>query len=140
MKYWQDRRELKKFLQVVAGQKEVALVIAENDLDLQELQQSLKKSGFTKVDRTTELLNRMDKPGKLLFTFSGTINKSVYDFITQYPTGQVEIFDSANMQSQVTVPDYKKLSVIVLITKPNLVALENEGYSIRLNTGVAYQV
>ena len=136
----QNKDQLKKFLQVVAGQKEVALVIAENDLDLQELQQSLKKSGFTKVDRTTELLNRMDKPGKLLFTFSGTINKSVYDFITQYPTGQVEIFDSANMQSQVTVPDYKKLSVIVLITKPNLVALENEGYSIRLNTGVAYQV
>ena len=131
--------ELKKFLQVASGQKEVALIIAEDETQVQELQQSLKKSGFTKVDRTSELLNRMDKPGKLLFTFSGTINKNVYDFLMQYPTGQVEIFDHSAMQSQVSVPNYKNLSVIALITKRNLVVLENQGFSIRMNTGVAYQ-
>ncbi len=136
----QTRDELKKFLSIASGQKEVGLIIAEDETQVQELQQSLKKVGFIKVDRTSELLNRMDKPGKLLFTFSGTINKNVYDFLMQYPTGQVEIFDHTQMQSQIAIPDYRNLSVIALITKRNLLVLENQGYSIRMNTGVAYQV
>ncbi len=135
-----NKDELKKFLQVASGQKEVALIIAQDETELQELQQSLKKSGFTKVDRTSELLTRMDKPGKLLFTFSGTINKNVYDFLIQYSTGQVEIFDRTTMQSQVAVPNYRNLSVVALITKKDLLALEKQGFSIRENTGVAFQV
>lgn len=134
-----NKDELMKFLKVASGQKEVALVIAQDETELQELQQFLKKDGFIKVDRTSELLNRMDKPGKLLFTFSGTINKHVYDFLMQYSTGQVEIFDHSKMQSQIAIPDYRLLSVVALITKQNLLELEKQGYSIRINTGVAYQ-
>lgn len=131
--------ELKKFLQVASGSGEVALVIAENEAELQEFQQAFKKTGFIKVDRTSELLNRMDQPGKLLFTLNGIINKNVYDFLMQYSTGQVEIFDSSKMQSRITTPDYKNLSVVVLVTKLNLVVLETQGYGIRMNAGVAYQ-
>lgn len=135
----QQPNDLNKFLSLASGQREVALVIAQDETQLQELQQSLKKNGFSKVDRTSELLKRMTGPGKMFFTLTDTINKNVYDFLVQYPTGQVEIFDSSQMQSHVTTPDYRNLSVVLLVTKHNLLALESQGYGLRMYTGVAYQ-
>ncbi len=136
----QQHHNLNEFLKIASGQREVALIISRDDSELQEQQQVLKKNGFVKVDRTAELLKQIQQPTKLYFTVSGTINKNIYDFIAQFPTGQVEIFDNSQMKTSVFTPDYVNLSVAAVVTKKDLLALEAVGFSLRQHCGVAYQV
>lgn len=131
--------ELNSFLQLASAQREVALVVAKDEGELQQLQQTLLQQGFTKVDRTAELIKRFDQPGKLLFVLNRNLNKSIYDLIAQYPTGQVELFDSGAMRTHVTTPNYAQLTLVTLVTQANLLALESQGFALRQLTGLAYQ-
>ncbi len=131
--------ELEKFLRAASGQQEAALVIAKNEEAFQKVRRTLEEDSFTKAEGVTELLARIDGGGKIYFALSDTMDKDTYDFLVQYPTGQVEIFDRSKMQSHVAVPDYGNLSIAVLITTKNLAALEAQGFDLRGHTGIAYQ-
>ena len=67
------------------------------------------------------------------------MSKDFYDFLVQYPTGQIEIFDNSTMESKTISPDYANSCKIFLVLKEDLNKLQEKGWDILANTGLAYQ-
>ena len=67
------------------------------------------------------------------------MNKDVYDFIVQYPTGQVEIFDNTAMKSNTFSPNHTNSCVVILVLKEDLSKIQEKGWDILSLCGVTYQ-
>jgi hypothetical protein len=67
------------------------------------------------------------------------MQKELYDFILQYPTGQIEIFDKDKFQSKSISPLYRDVSIVVLTTKQTLMNMQKKGYKLLENVGITYQ-
>ncbi len=127
------------FLSFTHHQKEVSVVIAKNEAELKELKNTLDSQGFMQLADSPELLRYVSAPSKVYFLIHGNLPKRVYDFLVQYPTGQIEIFDKSQMKSTLIKPVYKDVSVILLLTKEQLISIQKGGYQILEHTGLAYQ-
>ncbi len=134
-----NENKLTNFLKYAAFQKEVSLIIAKNEEELKEFEEILDKNHFKKASHVSQLLLYIDSPSKLYFHINSNLPKELYDFILQYPTGQVEIFDKNKMSSTVTTPSYSDVSVILLITKEKLSQIQNGELEILSHVGLTYQ-
>lgn len=126
--------ELGEFLDIMAGSKEVGLVIAKDTEELEDFNRSMNDSGFKRVEEIADLF----KFSKTFVTINENMSKDVYDFVVQYPTGQIEIFDKELMQSQIFSPDYNR-SVVLLVIKNDLNKLRSRGFNLLSLVGPAYQ-
>jgi hypothetical protein len=132
--------ELIKFLETSSGQKEVGFVIAKDSTQQTEFLSFLDLNGFKQIIKMSDLLAEVVKPGKLYLSLEGDVKKDTYDFIAQYSTGQVEIYDHETMRSSIVTPDYRNLSLILLITKEALAKAQSSGYDLLSYAGPAYQL
>lgn len=107
---------LEEFLPVAIGAKEVSLVVAKDNSELLKFVGVIKKSGFVQSENVNDLTQNL----KIFFIVDKSIDKDIYDFIVQYPSGQIEIFDKNIMQSKVYSPDYANSAFIILVTEDNL--------------------
>ena len=124
------------FIHTVYGSHEVGLVIAKNDKTLANLVRSMDGMGFKRSEAGGDFF----KFPKTYRIVGDSLEKDVYDFIVQYPTGQVEIFDSELMRSRMSSPDYKNSAVILGVTKENLKKLQVQGFDLLSSAGPAYQI
>lgn len=128
------------FLSVALGSKEVALVIAKNKTELLSLAKAMDKQGFKRSENILEIFSAFGgKSHKTYFVAYEKMDKDIYDFIVQYPTGQVEIFDKKLMKSQIFFPDYKNFAVVLLVDKDDLNKIQKKGFNLLSVTGSAYQ-
>lgn len=127
------------FLKFSNSQKEVSLAIARDEEELKEIQELLETNHYRRANHASQLLLHIDAPAKIYYLISEKLPKEIYDFIIQYPTGQVEIFDSEKMKSSVVQPSYSDVSVIFLITKDNLANIRKDNFEMLNNTGITYQ-
>lgn len=127
------------FLEHTLSQKEVSLVIAKDETELQQLVKSLEADNFRQAIDTSDLFKHVTKPVKVFVLVKDKLSKDLYDFIIQYPTGQVEIYDKFNLKSQLVTPVYDKVSVIFIVTKDALKKTQELGYQVLEHTGIAYQ-
>jgi hypothetical protein len=134
-----NSKKIKEFLNFVKSQKEVGFIITENDKDLKEFEKELTLSSFIKNGNIVELGESLKKSGKNFIVLKNEDLKSVYDFLIQYPTGQIEIFDSKLMKSEVIIPNYAKSTVVLLTTKKYLSKIEKEGYDLLSHAGLTCQ-
>lgn len=128
------------FLCHTFSQKDTSLIIAEDDTELNNFQAILLKQGFRQVSGVYQLLTNITFPNKVFFILNENLAKDVYDFIVQYPTGQIEIFDKDRMNGKITRPSYEDVSVIFITTKENLGKIRKEGYNLLSNVGMTYQI
>lgn len=128
------------FISHIESQREISLAIANGQRELDDFVSSLEESGFRQVIDTHELFRRVVKPVKIFYLIKDPFPKPIYDFMVQYPTGQVEIFDKASMRSDIIIPVYHKVSIVFLVRKDRLLSIEKEGYSLRENTGITLMV
>lgn len=135
MSHTSNSKSIEEFLFVTQGGKEVGLVIAQNE---EELKSFVKVMGGFNFERSENIADLFKFP-KTYFVITPDMDKDVYDFIVQYPTGQVEIFDKKLMQSQTLSPDYKKQGIILLVDKDNLNKIQEKGFDLLGNTGPAFQ-
>ena len=122
--------------------KEVSLAIAQDEKELKQFQEILDKKNFKQANNIFELLDNIkSNPINYFIAAKEHVKskKEIYDFIIQYPTGQIEIFNPATMQSQIANPDYQKLTTIILITKEDLAEFRKENFDILSNVGLTYQ-
>jgi|GEM_PF-618897 len=133
------RQKLNKFLNLASSQKEVSLVIAKDGQELQEFQEVLGKSGLKKVEDIFALNNRIKNPHKSFLTLSKTFDKNIYDFLIQYPTGQVEIFDNQKMKTETLLPHYQGSTILFLTTAENLNQIQKKGFDFLSNIGLVYR-
>jgi hypothetical protein len=130
-----NKKSFSQFLNIASGQKEVSITIAKNQKEQDDFIKILSENGFKKSDAVYELL---ENP-KTYFVASKNIDKNIYDFIVQYPTGQVEIFDKNIMKSNLYTPEYKDKVVIIVALKNNLKKLQKKNFDLLALTGPAYQ-
>ncbi len=126
---------LHDFLSMLVGSPEVGVVIAHDEKELMAYTLHLEQSGFCKVQG----VHNLPLPAKAYIIADADMDKDVYDFVVQYPGGQVQLFDKKTMQPQFFSPDYKKVAVVLLVTKDNLNSLQSKGWNILAATGPAYQ-
>ena len=126
---------ISEFLAVMAGSKEIGLVIAKDNKELESFAQAMDDMDFKHVEEISDLV----KFPKTYITVREDMDKNVYDFAVQYPTGQVEIFDKELMRSQTFSPDYKNLSLVFLVAKDDLNKLKTKGFELLSCVGPAYQ-
>lgn len=133
MQYFTD------FLKYTLSQKEVSVAIAKDEAELQQLVKSLEADSFRQAIDTADLFKHITKPSKVFVIVKDKLSKDLYDFMIQYPTGQVEIYDKFNLKSQLVAPVYDKASVIFVVTKDALKKTEELGYQMLEHAGIAYQ-
>ncbi len=127
------------FLQHTTSQKEVSLVIAQDEPELKELRAVLDQKAFTQLVDHPEFFRYISTPSKIYFVIQNHMPKRIYDFIMQYPTGQVEIFDKNKMKAVVISPIYKDVAVVILMTKETLGNIQKSEFQILEKVGMTYQ-
>jgi len=131
-----NKASIEEFLSVIIGSREVGLVIAQNEAEISSFAKAMDRFDFKRSENISDLF----KSPKTYLVADGNLDKDVYDFIVQYPTGQVEIFDKKLMQSQMLSPDYKNSAIVLLVDKKNLNKIQEKGFDILGVAGPAFQV
>jgi len=126
---------ISEFLSIVAGSKEIGLAIARDDKELENFSQSMDGGGFRQVEGISDLL----KSPKTYMRIGKTLDKNVYDFVVQYSTRSVQIFDKEKMQNQTFFPDYENSAVVLLVAKDDLNKIQTKGFDLLSAVGPAYQ-
>lgn len=127
------------FLKFTLSQKDVSLAIANDDSELIELMKKLEEKEFRQAVDTSDLFKQITQPSKSFFVAKESLSKDMYDFVVQYPTGQVEIYDKFNLKSQTVMPSYKDVTIIFLITKEVLKKAQEAGFMLLEKVGITYQ-
>ncbi len=129
---------LKDFLQKINSQKEVSLIIAK-DSEFEEIVKTLRSFKFKDVTGIPDLLKKIEKPSKIFLCLKKVFPKEVYDFITQYPTGQIEIYDNHNTEPYVATPIYKGVSIVIVTDPSALDSAKDLGFSVLNTVGLIYR-
>ena len=116
------QEELQKFLIRINGSTEPCLIIAKDEQGLIAIENEVSNFGFQKTKDIVEILNAIKNGNKIYFTLGKTLESSMYNIFTQYPTGQVTIYDG--QKNFVVSPDYGNGAILILITKENLEKIE----------------
>jgi len=130
-----NKASIEEFLSVMIGSREVGLVIAKNEAEISSLAKAMDRFDFKRSENISDLF----KSPRTYLVADENIDKDVYDFIVQYPTGQVEIFNKKLMQSQTLSPDYKNSAIVLLVEKNNLNKIQEKGFDILGVAGPAFQ-
>ncbi len=127
------------FISRTPSQREVSLIVAKDDQELNSFQSVLQRQGFRQAVGVYQLLTNITFPSNVFCIVNSSLPKDVYDFIVQYPTGQIEMFDKDRMAEKVTKPSYEDVSVVFIITKENLSNIQKGNYRLLENVGMTYQ-
>ena len=133
MKSLRSSQPFNDFLEIASG-REVALAVAKDEKELNEFIKSMNELGFKEGNDASDLLGH----SKSFIVAKIEAGKDIYDFVVQYPTGQVEIFNKDNMQSETFSPDYKNRAIL-LIDEKILNKLSGEGFDLLSVAGPAYR-
>lgn len=127
--------ELAVFIHAVFGSKEIGLIIAEDESEQEGFAASLDGMGFVRSKNAGDLV----KFPKTYLILEEEMDRDVYNFLVQYPTGQIQMFDSKTMRSKVMAPDYNLSTAVIMVTKSNILKLRAKGYEALSLAGPAYQ-
>ncbi len=115
------------------------MVIAKDIDELKEFVQELKDADCKYLKDIWEVMDFANSEGRGCFAMDEGLEKELYDFIVQYPTGQVEIWDEAKHDFRVLNPKYEDVSLVFLITKQDLENIKKQSFEILSKVGLTYQ-
>lgn len=130
--------DLIKFIEYSVSQKEVSLIITKDKEEIQRVAKILIELDYHEEINVSDMVKIVSQTSKIFITLENVFSKDIYDFVVQYPTGQVEIYDKVNLKSQTVTPAYKDVSIIVVadeetIKKSKFPILEKVGLTYRGN-------
>ena len=130
--------DLIKFIEYSVSQKEVSLIITKDKEEIQRAAKILIELDYHEEINVSDMVKIVSQPSKFFIILKDDFSKDVYDFVVQYPTGQVEIYDKVNLKSQTVTPAYKDVSIIIVadeetIKKSKFPILEKVGLTYRGN-------
>ncbi len=135
MSHTSNPTSIEEFLSWMTGSREVGLAVAKDQTEFENFAEALNRNGFKKSENVLGLL----EVKKTYFIADQNTAKDIYDFVVQYPTGQIEIFDKKIMQSRTFSPSYKDLAVVLLVDQDNLNKLQAKGFNFLSASGPAYR-
>jgi len=126
---------IKQIISIIKNSKEPGLIIAKDDAELLDFVRIMNEQGLKQSRNIDDLL----KTSETYFILKEDLDKDMYDFIVQYPTGQIQVFNKELMKSEIVFPDYENSALILVITKDTLRKISSKGFDILSITGPAYQ-
>lgn len=130
------------FLSQIKNAKEVSLVLAQDESEKYNLEKLLLENNFSKVIDVFDLMKKIEIGGECFFVLDLTadikILKKYYDFVIQYPTRQIEIFDANKNISLVVSPNVNS-KVILLIDKEAIQNCQKQNFDFLSLVGLTYQ-
>jgi len=127
------------FLSRTPSQKEVSLVIAQDESEQKALTAKLRELDFRNASSPLDLLEVLKTPSQVYVVLDGQWSKELYDVCVQYPTGTIELLDCEHMAPVVVTPQYESTALVYVITKDALIEIEKQGYQLRQATGLTFQ-
>lgn len=109
-------------------------MIAKSKAELLAFEEDVKKMGYKKTEKVADFFSSRNT-----YFIADNMAKDFYDFIVQYPTGQVEFFNKKTMQSETFTPDYKNSAIVFLVEKNNLNNLQSQGFDLLSKAGPAFR-
>ncbi len=131
------QKEIKKFLQLVTSAKEASLMVAENENELEELEQELSSADFRKTQNIREIFDAIRNGEKTYFILKDELGNNIYNILAQYPTGQINAYDGK--ENLVANPNYQTGAVLILITEENLNQVEKSDKSLLKLAGLTWR-
>jgi hypothetical protein len=122
---------LNNLLEATTRTHEAGLVIARDSAAQKRLIQSLEQAG---LKRTTVTSFKPAAHGSYVVIEDRTQYKDAYDFVCQYPTTVVSLYDAATKQMVVMRPDYRTPLVFVM-TDATLASMSKAGFDLRGRIG-----
>jgi hypothetical protein len=131
--------KLLEFLGLLSSQREVALVIAQANSELEDFTQTLNQAQYSRISDLNGLLDyKEDTKGYIVLdSVSPDLLKQVYDFTTQYPTGQISLNDGQGKTIMVS-PNYLAASLILVVSKEQLERIQSQ-FNFLSVVGLSYQ-
>ena len=131
--------QFEKFINTASSNKEASLIIAKDEDEIKKYAKRLQELNFKETKNCERLIDEFLKPAKIYLVLDQNFDKNCYDFIMQYPTGLIEMFDKNIMSSRTIHPDYKDLTFLLLSTKSNLIQIQKNKFDILSNVGLTYR-
>lgn len=129
----------KQFIKDASNQRELPLALAKDTDQFYELHNLLKDEGFKGTDKIYRIVENPEDYSKGYIVINEHNYKQVYDFVIQYPTGQVNYFDQINTKNFIFTPDYKKQTLILLTTNEFMLYLQNNRLNFLEIVGMVYR-
>jgi len=126
---------LEEFLTIIAGSRDIGLIIAKDGDELNRFARFLQEMGFGLSKNMSDLFRHR----KTYFVVDESSAKDAYDFAVQYPTGQVEIFNKEQIRSEVFSPDYNNLNPVLLVARDCLNKLQANDFDLLSAVGPTFQ-
>ncbi len=126
---------LHEFLDILKGQKDVGLVLARDESEMGGFIKFFEDSGFQTSKNVFDFFGFQ----KMYLVLDENLPKDLYDFVAQYPTGQVEIFDKEKNESKVFSPDYQSQVLVLVATESVLAKLKERSFEIIDKVGPVYR-
>lgn len=120
------------FLDKLTGSKQVGLFVVDND-PLNKSEEAIIGDGFE-----VSIPKDYSGEGSYVFVLDPENAKGLYDFATEYPTGQVSCMDREGKRIWVT-PHYDKSRVVILAERTTLVELQKQDLDFPAACGMTYQ-
>jgi len=134
-----NKHELEKFLGFTLGAKDISLIIARDKEQLSEYISEMGKSEFQKLPNFQEVIIFVQRGGRGYILIDALLEKEIYDFVVQYPTGQIEIWDRKKNDSIIIYPNYKTISLVLLVTNDVLSKNNEAGFVLLDKVGLTYR-
>lgn len=115
------------------------MVIARDESEQAELTTKLQEHGFREASYPLDLLEALKAPSQVYAVLERQLSKELYDVCVQYPTGTIELLDSERMVPVVVSPQYENTALVYVVTKDELIAMEQQGYQVRQAVGLTFQ-
>lgn len=129
-------KALTEFLPYTVSQKFVSLLLVESEPGVKKAVSILKKQGYVHLSAASLL----EKRGNYYLMARDYSARELQDLLVQYGSGQISLHDSATGITSWINPAYTDSSLVLVITKEELEALEQQGVRLRLVTGLALQL
>lgn len=135
-----ENTKFDKFLSDSTSQKELSLMLAENDDEFIRLRDLLEKNGYNFASDIVSQLNNLNNDDKICFVINNeTDAKLLYDFALQYPTGQINLIDDKAMKNINISPNYDNKSMILILTDNQLGNLKKNNFDFLSVCGMTYR-
>jgi len=114
-----NKQKFLNFVNYTGGVKEISLILANDEEELKEYESELIKNNFSKIFDLAGLSKAVATRGRFYFFLKSSDSdlKNIYDLSVQYPTGQVEIFNTVDYKMEVINPNYDKLAIVFIVLK-----------------------
>ena|SRR5260221_10173792 len=131
--------DFSEFLTYTNSQAEVSLVLAKDEDEQNNFINTLKEQQFKQVISLSHLLAAIKAPTKIFYVITDDLPQGIYEFISQYPTGHLSIFDKTVGDFHTITPLYTDVAVVFIITKDRMKKLVQKESPILDKVGLVFQ-